>query len=708
MALIYNKKYTWIIVLTALILFSVEDTAQAYIGPGAGFAVMGSFLAVFAAIFAAIFALFTWPVRYVIRAIRGRHAFSHSRVKKVVIIGLDGMEPKLAEAYMAAGKLPHLASLRENGCYKPLATTVPSISPVAWSTFQTGVNPGKHNIFDFLTRDKQSYMPKLSSVDIIGTKRVLPLGKYRIPLGRPDIRLLRKSKPFWKILGDHGIFSNIIRVPITFPPEKFHGVQLSAMCVPDLRGTQGTFSHYTSSDPQKNGPTGGEIFQVTINDNTIKSKLVGCENPLLKDNSLLECPFTVTINKDGHSAKLKLNGENHTLTQGEYTDWVTVVFKAAPGVKVNGICKFLLKKLNPDFELYVTPINIDPAKPAMAISYPSVYSKYLAKSQGPYATLGLAEDSWALNEKVLDDAAFLRQCTDTDDERETMFFDSLEKVPHGLCVCVFDGTDRLQHTFWRYIDEEHPANENGARDTHLKNNPIEDVYRRMDEVVGKAMEKCQDKNTLLMVMSDHGFTSFRYGVDLNFWLMENGYLALNEETDKENKYLATVDWSRTRAFAIGLTGIYLNLKGREGKGIVENNGEAEKLRDEISEKLCTLKDQARNQDAIKNVYNAQKVYRGPYKDEAPDLIVGYHHGYRASWDTAIGRISDEVFLKNTKAWSGDHCIDPTLVPGVLFCNQKFDNDHPRIVDIAPTVLEMFGVKPPAYMDGTSFMAPHRN
>jgi len=701
-----QSKYARVLFLAGLLVLTVPEQAQAYIGPGAGFAVMGSFLVMFTAIFSAVLVLFTWPVRYIIRAIRGRHAFARSRIKKFVILGFDGMDPEIAEKMLAEGKLPNLAKLRDSGCFKRLATTTPSMSPVAWSSFQTGVNPGKHNIFDFLTRDKKSYAPKLSSVDIRGPRRIINLGKYRLPAGKADIRLLRKGKPFWKSLGEHGIFSNVIRVPITFPPEKFRGNQLSAMCVPDLRGSQGMFSFYTTKNTGDVEHTGGENFYVERQSDTIKAHLIGPENPFRKDNSVLKCPFVITI-KDEVSANVKVNGNNYKLSKNRYTDWIKVEFKAGFGVKVHGICRFLLLSCLPELKLYVTPINIDPEKPAMAVSYPAVYSTYLAKLQGPFATLGLAEDSWALNEKILSDQAFLEQCIQTDSEREQMFFDALDKVRHGLCACVFDGTDRIQHSFWRYMDKDHPAN-NGNDEQKLSFNPIEQVYQRMDAVTGRTLAKCNEKNTVVMVVSDHGFNSFRYGVDLNRWLEENGYLVV-KDGQRDKKYLAGVNWSKTRAFAVGLTGIYLNLRGRESQGIVAPGAEADRLREEIAAKLKNLTDPHRdNQPAIKEVYNALKIYQGPYKNEAPDLMPGYERGYRASWETAIGQVTENVFHNNTKAWSGDHCIDPSLVPGVLFCNRPIDSAHPRLMDIGPTVLDMFGVDVPKYMDGKALAVADSN
>ena len=691
---VMGKRVRLLLLVIALLML-VPARAEAYIGPGAGFALAGSFLAFFTAVASAVVTILTWPIRLAIRTFSGRRALARSRFKRIVILGLDGMDHGLTETMLAAGKLPNLAKLKEQGSFAPLGTTVPPLSPVAWSTFQTGVNPGKHNIFDFLIPDLDHYHARLSSVQIRPPRRSIRLGSYRIPVGKAEIRLLRRSQPFWSILGQYGIFSCIQRVPITFPPEKLRGVLLSAMCVPDLRGTQGMFSYYTSR-PQVEGETiGGEVHHVARRGDTIRGNLVGPPNPLLAAGGDLVVPFRVAI-RASDRATLTIGGAKYDLRQDVYTDWIHVEFRAAFGIKVRGICKFLLLGTEPDFGLYVSPINIDPERAAMPVAYPSVYATYLAKRQGPFATLGLAEDTWALNEHVITDNHFLQQCLDADAEREAMFFDALEKVPRGLVACVFDGTDRLQHTFWRDIDEGHPARP--ADDVLAGRHVIEDLYRRMDDLVGRTMARCRRQDELLMVLSDHGFGPFRFGVDLNRWLAEHGYLTTHAGRGHE-EHLAGVDWSRTRAFAIGLAGIYINVRDKYGQGIVAPGAEADHLRAEIAERLTALVDPASGASVVKRVYVAAEFYKGPYKDDGPDLIVGYQRGYRVAWETAIGRTTGQVFHANRKAWSGDHCVDPSLVPGILFCNHPVRSSNPRLIDVAPTVLDLFGIPVPEYMDG---------
>ncbi len=351
--------------------------------------------------------------------------------------------------------------------------------------------------------------------------------------------------------------------------------------------------------------------------------------------------------------------------------------------------------------MYCSSIQIDPDKPVMPISHPTVYSSYLARQQEAFATLGLAEDTWSLSEGLMDEAAFLQQAYAIHEEREAMFFDALTKVRNGMVVCVFDGPDRIQHMFWRFLEKHHPAL-NGDDGRYA--NTIRDMYVRMDELVGRAM-KAVGEDTTLIVMSDHGFTSFRRGVDLNAWLLSEGYLRLKEGAGASSKiYLSDVDWQHTRAYAIGLAGIFINQEGRERDGIVPPGEEKRRLVAEIADRLTGICDPQSNTPAVRTAMPREDVYHGPYTEAAPDILVGYTHGYRVSWDAAVGKTGAEVFSDNKKAWSGDHCVHPEFVPGVLFTSRALDEAKPaRIVDIAPTTLELLGVERPAYMDGRSLL-----
>jgi len=689
----------------AVVVLAWPDQAFAYIGPGAGFAVLGSFAVLFVTMLLAGVSLLIWPFRMLWRALR-RRTKSKPLVKRLIVVGFDGQETRITERMMAEGKLPNLSRLAARGGYSRLRSTFPSITPVAWSSFTTGTNPGKHNIFDFLDRDPRTYLPRLSSTEIGSVDRVLKLGKFRIPLAKPDIRLLRKSKPFWTILGEHNIWSTIIRVPITFPPDKFYGAQLGAMCIPDLLGTQGTFLLFTTRSSDENFQEGGLRFELSPNGSkdTFDAVIQGPENTFLEGNPPMELPLRLELDRNAQSGLVSVNGDVVELQRGTLSEWVKLSFKAVAGMKVTGICRMMITEMDEHVSLYVSPINIEPEKPVMPISHPSYYCSYLEKKLGPFATLGLAEDTWALNEKVTDDHTFMTQTCDIENEREAMLFTALDRLRDGVLVTVFDATDRVNHMFWRYTEEGHPAAE-GIDDPDYAD-AIEDQYRRNDEVVGKVMERLGE-NDVLWVLSDHGCTSFRRGVNLNAWLLENGYLALREDADGSEEWLQSVDWTRTRAYAVGLVGIFLNIKGRETKGIVAPGEEASALKEELKAKFDGLVDEAKAEVAINEAFDTDVLYRGPYKGNAPDLLIGYNHGYRISWNCASGVVAGPVYEDNTKAWSGDHIVDPRLVPGIFLANHPIDADDPAIIDLAPTALELFGVQPAPHMEGKPLVDSER-
>jgi predicted AlkP superfamily phosphohydrolase/phosphomutase len=694
-----HKFLLGILLVTGLVLL-LPVHSQAYAGPGAGFAVLSSFWTLFVAFLYSAYALLTWPFRHVFRLLRRRKAYARAKVNRVVILGFDGMDPELCERFIGEGKLPNLTKLSDQGTFRPLRTTYPAISPVAWSTFQTGVNPGKHNIYDFLARDLNTYLPVLSSAQIRGPKRRLKIGKYSIPLSKPEIKGMRRGTPFWHWLGKAGIFCSIIRVPVTFPPEKFQGVLLSGMCVPDLKGSQGTFCFCSTRVSDDKFREGGVRIPMQRNGSKFTSYIPGPDDPLAGEQTReLRAPFELRADIPRNQAHIRLDSQRFTVKLGEYSDWLPVKFTAALGISARGICRFYLKQLSPEIEVYVTPVNIDPGRPDLPISHPVTYSIYLSKLFGPYATLGLAEDTWALNEGVLDDGSFLAQCYGNHEDRERMLFDALEKTTQGLCACVFDTTDRVQHMFWRYLEDDHPAARNVPRNQRPR--VIEDLYKRMDDLIGRVMARI-DEHALLLVVSDHGFKSFARCVNLNAWLHQNGYLALKPEKSESRDWFEDVDWSRTRAYTMGLNGLYLNLKGREREGVVEPGVESEALKQELRSRLQGLVDPSSGRVGITGVFDCDAVFAGPYVDNAPDLIVGYGDGFRASWDSVTGRVTRHIFEDNEKAWSGDHCVDPRLVPGVLFSNRKIVDEKPAIVDVAPTILRLFGLDLPMHFDGRAW------
>ena len=684
-----------VLVGTLALLLATTVPAEAYIGPGAGFALLSSFFVLLTTIVVAIASLLFWPFRALFRVVRGTTA-PRARIKRLIVVGLDGQDPKLTDRFMKEGLLPNFDRLARMGCYRRLRTTFPSLSPVAWSSFSTGTNPGRHNIFDFLDRDRQTYLPLLSSTRVGKVPRFLKIGRYRIPLGKPSLRLLRRSKPFWTILGEHRIWSTILRVPITFPPDNFHGAELSAMSAPDLLGTQGTFLLFTTRPSVGRFKEGGIRVPVALDGDRIDATVQGPENVFLEGEPPLAIAMRLSLDRARRLVHARIGDVRVDLVPGRLSEWVRLRFHAVPGIEVTGLSRLLVTEMDDHFSLYMSPICIDPEKPAMPIAHPSYYATYLAKRIGPYSTLGLAEDTWALNEGVFDDGIFLQQTYDIDHERESMFFAALDRLKRGSLVCVFDATDRIQHMFWRYTEKGHPAA--AGREEAEHRDAIRQLYRHNDALVGRVIERLRDGD-VLMVISDHGFSSFRRGVNLNSWLRREGYLTLKAGADGSSEWLRDVDWQATKAYCLGLTGMFFNLRGREREGIVAPGAEASALKAEIIAKLNGLRDGDRGEVGIREVFDTATLYEGPYVDNAPELLIGYNAGYRTSWDCATGVVAGPVFEDNAKAWSGDHGIDPRLVPGVFFCNRAIDDEEPALIDIAPTALRLFGIDPPGYMDG---------
>ena len=669
---------------------------DAYVGPGAGFAFVGSLFSLLAAFAAGAFALLVLPFRMAWRAVRGAQGYRKAKIRKLIFLGLDGLEPDLVEKYIAEGRLPNLELLRTQGRYSRLRTTLPPLSPVAWATFATGSNPGKHNLFDFLNRNLRSYLPELSSSRVRPPARVWKLGRWRVPLARPTVEMRRKSRSFWSLLGDNLISSTVLRVPITFPPEPFEGRLLSAMCTPDLLGTQGSFQLFTNAPAETEFEEAGACYPLRAEGQFLEGEIRGPDNAIRKGAGSMRIRFRLRVKRETGGGRLEIGGKSVDLPPDQFTPWVRLTFRAGLGIKVSGIGQFRLASLDPYVRLYLSPIAIDPEKPALPISHPTYYAPYLAKLLGEFSTLGLAEDTWALNERVIDEDSFLEQAYQICAEREAMFESALERTKKGVVACVFDTPDRIQHMFYRFLEPAHPAHAANGNSLERYATSVEDLYERMDRIVGKAMRHV-DESTVLFVLSDHGFKSFQRGVNLNAWLEREGYLAVKDGAGGEG-YLRDIDWSRTRAYSFGLAGIYLNVKGRESQGIVPR-AKAGTLSAEIARKLTGLMDQQRGAVAVNRAYAKAAVYKGPYVEAAPDIVVGYNPGYRSSWGVALGRVGGPVFEDNTKAWSGDHCVDPPLIPGVVFCNRDFGSDEPGIEDMAPTALSLFGYKPPGHMDG---------
>ncbi|MFC3195685.1 alkaline phosphatase family protein [Marinicella sediminis] len=575
---------------------------------------------------------------------------------RTVVLGFDGMDPQLLQNWMDSGDLPNFKALADSGHFQELQTTNPAQSPVAWASFATGLNPGGHGIFDFVHRNPATQQADYS---ISGLKPAGPdewFGLLHV-LGHQHTYNKRIGKPFWITAQQKNLNSSILRVPATYPPDDIHRM-FSGMGVPDLLGTQGTYSYYSTKYVNP-GSVGGEVVRVSIQNKAIETSIKGPENPVGEGH--LSAPMTIT-NHGPKQVKIELGGEQIILTEGAFSEWIPLDFKYYRIFAVSGMVRLHLVEAFPRFKMYVSPIHIDPSKPLVPIASPADFTAMMSEKMGLFHTLGMPEETWSLNDGLISDQAFLEVVETVLAEREAMFFDQLADPDNELVVSVFVQTDRVSHMFWRQLDPLHPAHdEHGNSD-----NPIMWIYQQADRILGKTMKQLKVDDRL-MVLSDHGFAPYYRHAHLNRWLEQAGYLTLKEGHTDASFSLEHIDWSQTRAYAMGLNGIYLNKQGRETAGIVTAD-EASALTGELKRGLSEWFDPERDHAVVRNVFDRSDIYQGMNQQLAPDLILGYDRGYRASWQTVLGGAPDELLSDNTDKWSGDHCIDPALVPGILLTN----------------------------------------
>jgi len=612
----------------------------------------------------------------------------------VIVIGLDGLEPGIVEAMLERGELPNLARIRATGSYSRLKTTYPAQTPVAWSSFATGTNPGGHGIFDFICRDPETYLP-----DVALTRFERP----KSMLAQPRVVNRRQGVPLWQTLSAAGIPSTVLRCPCTFPPENLQGRMLSGVGVPDLRGSQSKGTFYT----QDKTAVAQENEQLIFLDSgdEIVTRVIGPRNTKGSSATDTSCEVRVHVDKAARKLVIQTGGSPARIEVPErsWSEWLRFKFRFSMLQSVMGIARLYVRQLEPRLEFYVSAVNFDPAAPMFPVSAPADYARELADKVGLFSTLGMAEDHNGLNNGRLDEAAYLQQCELVLGDRERTMRFELDRFAEGFFFILFDTPDRVQHMLWRFRDREHPGFE--ADLSPELAGRIEQHYSRCDALLSAVLDKV-DENTLLIVLSDHGFGTFRRAFDTNSWLWQNGLLALKDSRkpgDNLGDGFTAVDWSKTYAYAVGLGGIYLNLKRRESAGILEEGSEAERVRNAIQTGLADFPDKHTQRAAIRSVSRREELYSGAFVENSPDLLVNFYRGFRVSWQSAVGGFSDSLLEDNMRRWSGDHIVDPTSVPGILFMNRAALHDQARIIDLAPTVLQYLGVAVPESMEGASLL-----
>ena len=610
-------------------------------------------------------------------------SLSGAHGKRIVVLGIDGMDPGFLERHWA--DLPNMNRLRQEGEFKRLATTTPPQSPVAWSTFITGMKPTGHGIFDFVERDPDTMLPRSSMGETATGGASLRIGPYLLPLTQGHVETYRKGTSFWKILAAHKVPATILRMPTNFPPVQCDGCNsLSGMGTPDLRGTFGEFSYYTDAPDRTAGDVpGGDIIRVSITNGQAFLRVRGPDNSLRKDHAPTFANVHVYVDPANAAARFEIDGQTVVLNEGEWSRWLDARFSLIPWVQsAHGILRIYLKQVHPHLEVYVSPVNIDPADPDLPISSPDSYSPALAEALGPFYTQGMAQDTAAYRQHVFTKDEYVAQSREVSRELLKVLRYGLTHFHDGLLFFHFFGVDQNSHMLW------------GKYENDLLN-----TYKLVDRTVGWVQKHMGDGT--LIVMSDHGFTSFDRAVNLNTWLMKEGFLTLNNPTQTgSDEMFAHVDWARTKAYSIGLNALYVNQLDRERYGVVAPGEETETVLKNIREGLLAFQDPKNGNPVVASAFEPHETDPA-ISDTAPDMIVGYYPGYRSSWQTALGGVPADLIDDNTDEWRGDHCIAPQFVPGVLLSNRKSKLADPHLYDLTVTMLSEFGISKPSEMIGQS-------
>jgi len=605
----------------------------------------------------------------------------------VIVLGFDGMDYGLTQRLMDEGRMPNFTRLSQLGGFGPLGTSVPPQSPVAWSNFITGQDSGGHGIFDFVHREADTLEPYFSTSRVEDPKIVKILG-WEFPMGGGGVELLRKGQEFWEVLEQNGVESHIYRMPANYPPSGTATRELSGMGTPDLLGSPGTFSFYTSDLFVSEGAVdGGYVYPVDLWDDKIEGDLYAGPGSRAERFSTA---FSAYIDPASEWVELVIeeNGEKRLLKVGEWSDWVPIDFELSAVSKMRGMARFFLKSLNPEFELYVTPINIDPMKPEQPISTPGDFAAELARATGRFYTQGMMEDTKALTNDVFSYDEFLAQARLAGEEILDQYEHVLSQFEADFLFYYFGNLDQVSHMMFRTLDPDHPAYDPEVDGPHA--DAVPSIYEDFDSIVGYTLDNMPE-DTRLIVMSDHGFTSWRRTFHLNTWLTQNGFMTLKDKSRAKSSIYSNVEWARTKAYAFGLNGLYINLAGREGEGSVRPE-EFDAVVADLTESLLAVTDPASGLPAITKVYRADQTYQDrEYLDIGPDLQVGYAKGVRSSGKSAIGDIQTEFITDNTEYWSGDHCMDHETVPGILLTNTQLRRPAGDLRGLSTSVLAEFGI-----------------
>ncbi|MEZ6020176.1 MAG: alkaline phosphatase family protein [Planctomycetota bacterium] len=678
----------------------------------------------------AIWCLALLPLVACAKDSQGGSTASH---KRVVVLGIDGLDPDLLQ--QAIERFPErMGNFRrligQGGGIRRLETSYPPQSPVAWSCFITGRNPGGHGVYDFIHRDPKTYREVPGTLTPMESSPWPLPGPWQLPSTHGG-ESHRSGKAFWSVLGDAGVPCDVWRMPINFPVEPGRGLSMSGMLTPAIDSAYGQPTLYSTNPPLELLGDSKSV-RIDVRSGRVRTVLLGPDNPFRDDARRSTAPLDLFVDDGGRGLALELGGQSLVLVPGQWSRFLKVEFPLLPGgaQKVRGIVRFYLRSLSPELELYASPVNIDPEDPASPITDPGPYSAELAQAIGPYYTQGMAEDVNGLKKGFLDDEEFMAQTQLVFRERGRMLETALDRYmasdAGGVLFFYYSTVDLCGHMIWRLGDPAHPDYdpELSARDSSWWSgcpgstwqDVLVDLYLRMDPILGRIREQVGE-DTLILVMSDHGFAPFHRLFSLNRWLYEQGYLVLKpglqpevspDDPDFRPVVLAdAVDWSKTVAYGMGFNGLYLNLRGREAQGIVEPGESANALLEKLKGELEALRDDAperRGTQIVLHADRADAVYSGARSTEAPDLVVGYNAGYGNSDESSLGRIPFAVLRDNLGGtFNGNHLMHPSVVQGTLITNGVPGRGVLGLEDVTAELFRQYDVTPPEAIDGTPFL-----
>jgi len=592
---------------------------------------------------------------------------------RALMVGFDSFDPKIYERLSGEGKMPNLGRLAQQGGYSPLKVSNPPQTEVSWTSIATGADPGEHGIFDFVHRDPATYSPYVS---ILVTKRG--------PGGIQFVRPYNAHTIFDEAI-EQGYPATVLWWPAMFPSSPESAIRvLPGLGTPDIKGQLGVGMFFSTSEKAKRA---NAKTRFSILEKSSRGYTGSLEGPFVKGKNGPEpakLNFELEIVQESKLSLSTPEGKIE-LSLGKWGPIIPLKFKAGFMMTIHAITRPIVTSLEP-LSIYFVPIQIHPLKTPWRYGTPGSFVKEVWDSSGPFLTLGWPQDTNGLEDDYITDDQFLALCEDIFVTREKILFEQFKKFKEGILASIFDDLDRIQHMFRR-------------------RNPkiVEEWYIRLDGFVGRILDWIEEDRRdpiHLLVLSDHGFADYKNQVHLNRWLIEHGYMAVL--TGEKAFSLDAVDWTKTRAYAIGLNSLYLNLAGREAKGIVQLE-EVETLTKQLRDELLSLKHE-NGQPVFSNIYFRHEAFNGPNLKYGPDLVIGYSPGFRASADTGLGKWGAFTIESNDGHWEADHCIDVNAVPGVIFSNKSLEDfPAPTFRDIPAMVVgkyfEHSGTNPPIISSG---------